>query len=282
MPVVEINQLSLRYAETRIHVAARRARLVADLAQHGQRTPVLVHPESEQFVLVDGYARVEALRELGQDLVEALVLEVSAADALLVAHRLQSARRRSALEEAWLLRTLIDEHGLEPQAIASRLSRSASWVSRRLGLIKVLPANVQDAVRRGAVCPQAAMRSLVPLARANAAQCSQLVAALAGTQPSVRELDQLYREWRRADAATRQRIVAHPQLFFRAVQVASRDQHRTPEAIQALHELCRQCRHSAGLMDDTTLDDLNRLRASWATVCRAFDALRARVEDLYA
>jgi ParB family chromosome partitioning protein len=278
MRALELSQLSLRYAGTRIQTAARRARLVADLAQHGQRTPVLVYPDAAAFVLVDGYARVEALRALGEDLVQALVLDVSATEALLMAHRLQTARRRSGLEEAWLLDVLIEEHGLRPHEVASKLARSPSWVSRRLGLIKILPQSVQDEVRRGALCPQAAMKALVPLARANAEQCAQLVAGLAGTHISVREWEQIYRGWRRGDATVRQRIVDQPQLFLRASQ-ATPD--KSPPA-QALRELSKQCEGCAGLLDTAQIDDPGKLRAAWAEARRAFEGLRTRMDGLYA
>ena len=77
MRVLEISQLSLRYADTRIQARPRRARLAAAIAEQGQLSPVLVHPADAQFALVDGYARVGALQDLGQDFVSALVLEMS-------------------------------------------------------------------------------------------------------------------------------------------------------------------------------------------------------------
>ena len=78
------------------------------------------------------------------------------------------------LEEAWLLRELVEVHGENATTLAVSLQRSASWISRRLALVRVLPESVQSAVRRGQLPPQAAMKSLVPLARANRTQCEDL------------------------------------------------------------------------------------------------------------
>src|SRR5262245_2596084 len=61
------------------------------------------------------------------------------------------------------------------------------------------------------------MKYLVPLARANKRQCEQLIVGLGDTRVSERELGALYRAWRRADRAGRQRIVAEPLLVLRAL-----------------------------------------------------------------
>ncbi|HEX2687711.1 MAG TPA: hypothetical protein VHN14_13890, partial [Kofleriaceae bacterium] len=48
----------------------------------------------------------------------------------------------------------------------------------------------------GTVPAHAAMKYLVPLARANKRQCEQLIAGLGDTQVSDRELGALYTTWR--------------------------------------------------------------------------------------
>jgi hypothetical protein len=56
--------------------------------------------------------------------------------------------------------------------------RSVSWVSRRLGLVTDLPPAVQEQVRLSAIGAHAAMKYLVPLARANASAAQQRGAGL--------------------------------------------------------------------------------------------------------
>lgn len=155
---LECHQLEQKYAGLRIADAARTARLVASLCEHGQQQPVLVvRSADERYVLIDGYARVAALCELKRDTVRATALELSEAHALLLAFRLERNRARSVIEEAWLLRELVNTHAIAQRELAAMLGRSASWVSRRLALVDVLPAAVEQAVRRGAVAAQAAM-----------------------------------------------------------------------------------------------------------------------------
>ena len=265
---VEFHQLEKKYAGLRIADAQRAARLVASLCAHGQQQAVLVvrggqHEEGiERYVLIDGYARVAALDELKRDSVAATVLDLSEAEALLLAFRLERNRARSAIEEAWLLRELIEGHAIVQRMLGPLLGRSASWVSRRLALIGVLPAVAEAAVRAGTLPAQAAMKYLVPLARANAGQCAQLVSSLGRRRVSVRQMARLYAGWRAGTAAQRHAIVEQPWLYLEV------DEQQEESAAPA----------DAGTeREQRLLRDLGVLSA----ICRRVrDALRERETDL--
>jgi ParB family chromosome partitioning protein len=220
---VEISELALEYAGLRVQDRRRQARLSASLAEHGQQSPVLVVTGSapERLVLIDGYLRVEALRQLARDMVDALRLDLSEVDALLLRHRLEASRRRSALEDAWLLHELQVRHGLSQQQLGERLDRSSSWISRHLGLVRVLPEPVQRAVQLAVLPAQAASKYLVPLARANPEACAQLVTALGTTRVSVRQVEHLYAGWREGDAEQRRHLLADPHLYLKALEVVA-------------------------------------------------------------
>ena len=105
---IELHQLERPYAGLRIRDARHTADLLASLSAEGPgavHAAVLVVPaEVEQrFVLIDGYARVAALEQLGRDTTPAIVLPLGACEALVFALGLQTQGRRSALEEGWLL-----------------------------------------------------------------------------------------------------------------------------------------------------------------------------------
>jgi len=226
---IELHQLDRPYAGLRIRDPRHSARWLASLSQGGDPddslAAVLVVPAEapDRFVLIDGYARVSALEQLGRDTTPALVLPMRAAQALVFALQLETQGRRCALEEGWLLQQVQQETGLALPALAQRFGRSVSWVSRRLGLVEALPEPVQEQVQRGAIPSRAALRSLLPLARANEAQCCELVAGIAGAELSVRAIERLYVAWREGDETQRTRIAAHPLLFLRAEQEAERD-----------------------------------------------------------
>jgi len=286
---IDLHQLERKYAGLRIADGERRARLVSSLCEHGQQQPVLVvraggaEDGIERYVLIDGYARVAALGELKRDRVEATVLELSEAHALLLAFRLERNRGRSAIEEAWLLRELIEGHGLLQRDLAVRLGRSASWVSRRLGLIGALPEAVEEAVREARLPAQAAMKYLVPLARANRGQCERLVANLGRRRVSVREMARLYAAWRAGNAEQRHGIVEHPLLYLEleekeaeppppAVDEGDEREHRLVRDLGVLAGVCRRVRQGVGEREKD-LPWPAVLRYAWQEAQSSFAAL---------
>jgi ParB family chromosome partitioning protein len=283
---LEVSELDLRYGGLRIRDAGRQRRLIASLLERGQQTPVLVVRVGESSVLIDGYARVAALQKLARDLVEAAVLDVPEDEARVLGHRLDNGRQRTALEEGWLLRELCDRHGVGQRELAARLDRSTSWVSRRLALVKTLPEAVQETVRTGKLSVQAATKYLVPMARANAEQCEQLVRALAGEAVSVRQMQRLYVAWKEGDDDGRARLVGEPRLFLKASDDKTQDDRpEDDEHAATLRDLsmlanvclrvCRRLIESGGVVTQRARAGQ---RKAWVRAERAFAALKTHFE----
>jgi len=274
---IDLHQLELRHDDLRIRDGARRRRLVASVAEIGQQVPVIVIAEADRLVLIDGYLRVEALRRLGRDQASAITWPVTEPEALLQ-HRHLASTGPTAIEDAWLLARL-RTHGLSFEELARRLCRSTSWVSRRLALLAELAAPVQACVRAGIVPAHAAMKYLVPLARANRGQCAQLIAGLGTTPVSTRAVGALYDAWRRADGPTRQRIVTEPRLFLRACAAGATDDppslRKDLTAIAAIAWRARRRVHHGGAL---TVEET----ITWRAATDAVDALRAAIEERHA
>jgi len=221
---LELWQLDLRYEGLRIVTPATQGRILASLAEHGQQSPVLVvQARNGHYVLIDGYRRVSALHKLGRDTVEALVLPMGEAEALVYGLREARGSKRSALEEGWWIRELVEHHRFNLDRIAVSLERSKSWVSRRLALVKQLPEPVQTRVRQGKICSHAAMRYLVPLARANKGACERLTEHMGNTRLSARQMGKLYVAWRRAERSERNRLEENPLLYLKALEELERN-----------------------------------------------------------
>jgi len=285
---IECRALQLTYAHLRVRDLGAEGRLTASMAEAGQASPVIVvHDAEGRPVLLDGYRRVRALARLGQDTVAAIALGLSEADALVYCHRQETSRRRSSVEEGWLVREL---HGQGPtlEVIGVALGRSPSWVSRRLALVRALPESVEEAVRRGLVPPDGAMKSLVPLARANKAQCEQLVEALGDVRLTTRQLAQLYAAWRAGDGDQKARIVGAPRLFLRAVEASA------PEPgdelgwlLQKLGVVGEALRRAGESLERAAVVDARlvtsaRVRRAIGPLKAAWDALHDRIEEDHA
>ena len=217
---VELHQLDLRYEKLRTHKPEAERKLVASLAEIGQQVPgVVVRGEApDRFVLVDGYKRVRALRRLGQDLVCVTCWDLSEAEALVLDRLMRTGEGATALEQGWLLHELYVRFELSLEDLGRRFARSASWVGRRLALVEELPEAIQERVQRGELPAHAAMKHLVPLARANRDDCERLVTAIAGKGLTNREVGQLYAAWRDGLPAIRERVLTAPLLFLKARQ----------------------------------------------------------------
>lgn len=283
----EFHQLDVRYKDFRILDPAQQSKLMASLAQMGQMSPVLVVKTAQEhhYLLIDGYKRVEALRRIGQDTVRILELPMGEVDALLFAHELQKGQRRCVIEDAWFLRGLLERHGLTQQELARRLRRSRSWVCRRLALIAVLPDEVQDKIRKGALCPQVAMKYLTALARANRKACRQLVENLGSHPITVREMDKIYKTWRSGDKDLRKRVVEQPLLFLKADKAVSDGRDELPDEedmeeillknLEALAGICAKVRLLVrkGVLKRTAWTVT--LHRAWEQACIGFASLGA-------
>jgi ParB/RepB/Spo0J family partition protein len=218
---LELHELDLRYEALRRRAPEQEKRLLASLAQHGQQAPVVVvGSESGRAVVVDGYKRLRALRKLKADTVLVTSWKLAEAEALMLERLMRTAGRDDAFEQAWLLRELGQRFALSQEQLARRFDKSTSWVCRRLALVAQLPEEIQERVRRGEIVAHAAMKYLVPLARANRAASLRLVAALAKSHPSSRQIGALYGAWLSGNAKTRELLLSDPWLYFRAQEQA--------------------------------------------------------------
>lgn len=215
---LEFHQLDRRWEHMRVRHPARQRRLLASLAEAGQQVPIVVvaaEGQADRYVVIDGYKRIAALEQLKRDTVEAVVWPMGEAAAVLLDCSLRLSEQESALEVGWLLAEMEKRFGYSLDELARRFDRSVSWVSRRLGLVELLPEAIQQQVREGKIAAQVAMKFLVPAARQSPEACQRMAAIFAEHHCDTREAGQLYAAWRQGSAAIRKRILDDPALFFK-------------------------------------------------------------------
>jgi ParB/RepB/Spo0J family partition protein len=135
------------------------------LEAQGQFQPVVVRKQGISYQLLDGFKRYYASGILKWETLQAHVVEVDDATAksLIIIYNQQG----SALidyEEAQITYSLKKDHLMKQEEIATLLSRSYSWVSRRLSFIERLDQCVQTQLQMGKITPTHA-RELVKLPR---------------------------------------------------------------------------------------------------------------------
>jgi hypothetical protein len=286
-PVIELelSRLDLRYRSLRISDPQGAVRLAAALGPEGQVAPVLAIQPAATPILIDGFVRVAALRRLGRDTVPALLLLLTEGAALSFSYRQHQGRRPTALEEGWLVQELHEQQSQALGAVAAALERSTSWASRRLGLVRELPEPIQELVRSGAISAHGAMRSLLPLARANADAAVRLGTIARHERLTTRQLGRLCAAWRAGNAEQRKQLLAQPRLYLRLDEhVAAKTQQpelpalvRDFEAMQAIAR--RACRTLCDARKREKAGATEALLVVWPRTCGAFRELTQVVEE---
>jgi hypothetical protein len=161
---IPLHSLDERYQRYRLCVPQAERVMKRSLARYGQMAPIVVWCQEEATVLIDGFKRLRAARQLkGMTSLWARRIEVDEQGAKAAIYNLNRiGRRPQELEEAWIVQALVREDGLSQVEAAALLSRHKSWVCRRLALLEKLSAAARDELRLGLLTPSLA-RQLVRL-----------------------------------------------------------------------------------------------------------------------
>ena len=169
--LLELNQIDERLQRYRLqHANADRA-MLRSLERYGQISPVAVCLQHDLVVLIDGFKRLRAARQLkGMSHLNARLMLVDEASAKAAMYTLNHVGRQpQELEEAWIVFSLVREDGLSQVEAAALLGRHKSWVNRRLALIERLTEVAQEELRLGLLSPSMA-RQLTRLPAGNQAE----------------------------------------------------------------------------------------------------------------
>ncbi len=257
---LEFHQLGLRWEHLRVREPHRQRQLLASLAENGQQTPIIVviaKDDNDRYLVIDGYKRIAALKQLGRDTVEATVWPMSEAEALLLSRSQRMSPQESALEQGWLLSEMERCFSYALDELARRFDRSMSWVSRRLALVELLPEAVQRHVREGNITAQIAMKYLVPVARVSADDCERMAAAFAKYRCDSRQAAQLYTAWREGSRVVRERILTEPELFLKTQRQSQTAKPAAAEQIERDLEMALAILRRAGRRLTEALPEMN-------------------------
>ncbi len=140
-------------------------KMQSSLETIGQLQPIVVRPEGSVYQILDGFKRYYASQDLKWGHLDSHVLEVDdiTAKTMILSYN-QHSSPLVDYEEAKIVYSLKKEHLMKQEEIAILLSRSRSWVCRRLSFIEKLDDCVGTHLRLGKITPTHA-RELVKLPR---------------------------------------------------------------------------------------------------------------------
>ena len=211
---IEIAQLNLRYACTRIERPKESLALAAAIERLGQIVPVIV---TNTYVLLDGYVRVKAMTHLGRDTIMAEIWDCPEEEALVEVLARSHGRKWDVIEEAAILAELHGRCHLSQERIASMAGRRQSWVSSRLALYNALSEDIIELIRKGSVSTWTATRVIAPIARAIPEHGLALSESLSKTSLSTREMALFFRHYQKTARRQRENMVRDPALFVKSL-----------------------------------------------------------------
>lgn len=208
MEEMRLEALGLQLSRVRCPPPGRVEAIQRDLATNGQLTPLVArHQPQGQAQLLDGFKRLRAAQALGWETLKVGCLEATEATALAMMLSLNRRFGLSHVEEALVVRELVDS-GLTGVQVGILLGRHKSWVSRRLGLVQRLAPELWEELKLGLLHPGMARR-LLALPRGNQVE---LAAVARKADLGVRQTEELVQLWRRAPSEeVRQFVLTHPQ-----------------------------------------------------------------------
>lgn len=149
---IETGSFTVRDDVDREHVK----RIAESLKQDGQWNPIIVKPkDNNQYEVISGHYRLQAAKELGWSEIEATVKDLSQEESDVLALKTNMVRKNmSELEEAKVIKELLDKHDLTQKEVGEKLNRSASWVGSRLSLALDVVEYVQEKISSEEISPE--------------------------------------------------------------------------------------------------------------------------------
>lgn len=125
--------------------------LTQSIKEHGILQPLVVTREGESFELIAGERRLQAARRAGLQTVPVIVREAGEQEKLELAI-IENIQRHdlNPIEEAKAYLRLVDEFGLQQEAVAKKMGKSRSSIANTIRLLH-LPVEIQRAVAEGRI-----------------------------------------------------------------------------------------------------------------------------------
>jgi ParB/RepB/Spo0J family partition protein len=152
---VPLDQFDLDFERLRRSTARMVAKMAVSFSQQGQLTPVITTERRGLYLLVDGFKRYRAAEKIGLSRLNAIVVTVDGKKAKAMLYLLNHSGGFSIIQEALLVKELIEIDGWTRKEAALLMDRHKSWISRRLDMIRRLSPEVIEALLLGQIAPGA-------------------------------------------------------------------------------------------------------------------------------
>jgi hypothetical protein len=142
---ISLKKIDPSFERLRRPSASAVQKMGVSLKKQGQLTPILLIQNNNYLTLIDGFKRYRAASVLSMDSLKALIVDAAVPKAKALMYLTNRFWGYNIIQEALLVRELVDVDGLTQSETAIMLERHKSWVNRRLMMIRRLqPEIVED------------------------------------------------------------------------------------------------------------------------------------------
>ena len=143
---IRLNQFDLDFERFRRPKESLVKRMIKSLNKQEQLTPVVVSPKNSQFLMIDGFKRYQAAMTMGWKSLSAVDVETDNRKAKVMVYLMNQSSSFNMIQEAILIKELVELDGLTQNEAAILLGRHKSWISRRLDIIRRLVPEVIETI----------------------------------------------------------------------------------------------------------------------------------------
>jgi len=232
-----LDQIDMRLLPLHMPAAQSVKKMAESLKARGQLTPIMVAQEPP--MAVDGFKRIQAAQGLGIHTLKAIVLNIELPMARAMMVLLNRSGSFSMIQEALVVRALINIDGLRQKDAAIMLERHKSWVSRRLLMIQRLAPEIIEDINLGLIPPGSAP-TLAQLQPCNQADFS---VSIKTHGLDVKEIRNLTRLWSKAtDPDVKRYLLQSPR---QTLEVLDQETDSTrPDIFQKMWKLLKRLEQS--------------------------------------
>jgi len=171
---ISIGNIDLRFQYLRMPSPSDVEHMADSLKKHGQLTPITATGDEKSPIIIDGFKRFAAASLVGLASMRVSLLTAGAGHAKILMYLMNKGRGFTLLQEALLVKELVEIEGYSQIEVANMLERHKSWVCRRFGLSKQLSPQICEEIKLDLLPPGSAS-SLARLPPSNQADFSTTI-----------------------------------------------------------------------------------------------------------
>ena len=141
---IDMNKVSLVLERVHRPNSKNIKKMEKSLKTQGQISPVTVYQKNNEYMymLIDGFKRYRAAKNLGWKSLIAVDIQTNEFQAKAMVYLMNQSSSFSMIQEAVLIKELVDLDGLTQKEAGILFGRHKSWISRRLNMIRHLQSEV--------------------------------------------------------------------------------------------------------------------------------------------